>query len=77
MIAGCICDSSLFARSVLFQSAEDVHKAGITFVGEKVDWDSPEAHELVEIIKPSAKQVNFSIGEPSRQPDGLVDLCSC
>ena len=63
---------------MLFQSEEDVRKAGITFVGEAVDWDSREARELVEIIKPSTKQINFSIGEPLlRQTGKLIGLCCC
>ena len=69
--------SSFFARSVLFKSEEDVRKAGIMFVGEEVDWDSQQARELVEIVKPSTKQINFSIGAPQRQAGKLIDLCCC
>lgn len=59
------CDhgNPFFARSVLFQNERDVREVGITFIGQPVDWDSKEAHDLVEIVKPSSKQINFSIGE--------------
>ncbi|XP_064400350.1 transmembrane protein 177-like [Halichondria panicea] len=48
-------------RTVLFRSPKDVHKCDIAVKGEPVDWESEEGEQLLKILPPSAKLINFRI----------------
>lgn len=45
----------------MFQNEDDIIQSSITVKGEFVDWNSEEGKNILKLLLPSAKLINFRI----------------